>query len=168
MQIDYAITFATSQSIKEAKSRFKALAVLDDNRREVVRLIMALCEFARLAYGASYGWTGKANGEAKAAEKSRMILSGDYAGQYCAVFRHIRQTIGTNDTDIISKVQSTSDWLRARGLNGIPNFVASGATTTITINKTAEQMHRDMLAYVEYARDSRQDAQANEEAKRAA
>lgn len=156
MQVDYSVAFCSSQSAKEAENRFKALAVLDNDRKEIVRAIMAMCEFARLTYNTSYGGrSGADNGALDNAVKSRMLLSGDFAGQYLAVFRYTKQIIGTSDTDTISKIQATSDWLRARGLNGIPNFVTSGTMTTITINKTAEQMHRDMLAYVEYTRDER-------------
>lgn len=156
MQVDYSVAFRSSQSAKEAEGRFKALAVLDNDRKEIARAIMAMCEFARLTYNTSYGGqAGADNGALDNAVKSRMLLSGDFAGQYLAVFRYAKQIIGTSDTDTISKIQATSDWLRAHGLNGIPNFVTSGTMTTITINKTAEQMHRDMLAYVEYARDER-------------
>ena len=156
MQVDYSVAFCSSQSAKEAESRFKALGALDRHRKEIVRAIMAMCEFARLTYNTSYGGPeGADNSTLDNAVKARMLLSGDYAGQYLAVFRYAKQIIGSSDADVIGKIRATSDWLRAHGLNGIPDFITNGITTTMTINKTAEQMHRDMLAYVEYARDER-------------
>lgn len=161
MTADAAIGFrALSEDVAGAAERFKAYEALDPDRKERVRLIMALCEFARLAYEAHSGWRPEDSAKThEDAERSRCLAAGEFAGQYASVFCILSRTFG-GEAAALAAVDKVSGWLRSKGLNGIPEFVTESASTVKVIYKNASQMHNDMAELRRFAADTRREMEA--------
>lgn len=158
-----------SREMAEAKERAKALDALDEAKREWVRLAQSLYEFARLAYESRYGWKPEETTRTpEEAEKLRILLAGNFAGQCLSVFDRLVEYGSEPKSAVLIKLQKVSDWLKARGLNGIPEFVTESASTVKCIYKSATQMCDDMAVFVKFAAETRREAKACDTKRRAA
>lgn len=158
----------TSEDMKAAAARFRHIEALDPERAEAVRLVMALCEFARLAYESASGYAPMPGDRTEEEwNRARKMVAGEHAGQYLIVWREMERSHG-GYLETLKIVQNHSDWLRRRGLNGIPEFVTESATTCKVIFKSATQMHHDMLELRRFAAETRAEMEARETQRRAA
>ena len=144
-----------SEDMKAAAARFRHIEALDPERAEAVRMVMALCEFAHLAYESASGYAPKP-GDTTEEEwnRARKMVAGEHAGQYLIVWREMERSYG-GYLETLKVVQRASDWLRQRGLNGIPGFVTENPVSCKAISKSATQMHHDMLELRRFAVETR-------------
>lgn len=159
-----------SEEMRQAQENFKAYEALDESRRDSVRLVMVLCDFARMAYEAAKGWRPEDNSKTpEQAERSRSLEAGEFASQYLAVFKALTERLGGDWNNTVATVGKVSDWLKSKGLNGIPSFITESASTTKVIYKDSRQIHHDMFELMKFAADTRAEMaaqSANQESSR--
>lgn len=162
------IASAKSEELKAAAERYRHVEALDEGRKGQVKMVMALCEFARLAYESASGYSPMPPERTPEDwERARKMAAGEYAGQYLIVWREIESGRG-GYPEALKVVQGVSDWLHSRGLNGIPRFVTESATSCKAISKSAAQMHHDMLELRRFAKETRAEMEARETQRKAA
>lgn len=152
--------------LAQARERAAVLDTVDARRRETLRLVQAMYDFARLAYEAMFGWRPSEDGEdAERADRARSMKAGDLAGQYRAVLAHLAESVCEGSkSKALDIAQKASDWLAAHGLNGIPQFVSESATSVKMLYKSAQVVDADMgrcsVLAAEMRRDARDAARA--------
>ena len=154
----------------QARQNAAALDGLDANMREMLRLVQAMYDFARLAYEAMLGWEPLLadGGDDERESRARTMKAGDFAGQYRAVMRYITDAMCGGDKERALEIaQTSSDWLAVHGLNGIPMFVSASPTTSKALYKNARIVDTEMARGASLAAEVRKAARETAQAKAA-
>lgn len=129
-----------SEEFRTASKRYhEAFDNMPEDKRQVIKMMMMCWQTALNAYNSAMGYNGEDT------DDKRIMCCGTHADTFLMQFGAIQHELGNESVEsVLKKMNATSDWLRQRGLHGLPTPVDR---ENIIHYKTTEGMYEDMKRY---------------------